>query len=116
MLKEIMEQPDVIHNTIRGRLNFDTGMVTLGGIAGVMKKILTKKRIVITACGTSYFAGLIGKNFFQEIAGIECDVQIASEYRYQKNFWNHEDTFVIAISQSGETADTIAAIKEAKHR
>ena len=81
-----------------------------------MKKLLTKKKIVITACGTSYFAGLVGKNFFQEIAGIECEVQIASEYRYQKNFWDPDETCVVAISQSGETADTLAAIKEAMRR
>jgi len=89
--------------------------VTLGGIEPAMSDLLTKKKIVITACGTSYFAGLVGKNFFQEIAGVECEVQIASEYRYQKNFWD-PDTAVLAISQSGETADTIAAIKEAKQR
>jgi glutamine---fructose-6-phosphate transaminase (isomerizing) len=67
MLSEIMEQPEVIENTIRGRINFDTEKVTLGGIRNVMEKLCTKKEIVIVACGTSYYAGLVGKNFLQEI-------------------------------------------------
>lgn len=115
MLKEIFEQPEVIRNTIRGRLNFETGNVMLGGIESVMPELLKKRKITIVACGTSAYAGMVGKNFLQEIANIECEVVIASEFRYQKNFWN-ADTAILAISQSGETADTIAAIKEAKHR
>lgn len=115
MLAEIMEQGDVIENTIRGRINFETEQVTLGGIRTVMPQLLTKKEIIIVACGTSYYAGLVGKNFLQEIAGIPCRVEIASEFRYSKQFWN-KDTVLLVISQSGETADTLAALREAKHR
>lgn len=115
MIAEIMEQPEVIENTIRGRINFETEQVTLGGIRSVMPELLTKKEIVIVACGTSYYAGLVGKNFLQEIAGIPCRVEIASEFRYSKQFWN-KDTALLVISQSGETADTLAALREAKHR
>lgn len=115
MLSEIMEQPEVIENTIRGRINFETEQVTLGGIKTVMPELLTKKEIIIIACGTSYYAGLVGRNFIQEIAGIPCRVEIASEFRYSKQFWG-KDTVLLVISQSGETADTLAALREAKHR
>lgn len=115
MLGEIMEQPEVIENTIRGRINFETEQVTLGGIRTVMPALLTKKEIIIIACGTSYYAGLVGRNFLQEIAGIPCRVEIASEFRYSKQFWG-KDTALLVISQSGETADTLAALREAKHR
>lgn len=110
-----MEQPEVIENTIRGRINFETEQVTLGGIKQIMPELLTKKEIIIVACGTSYYAGLVGKNFLQEIGGIPCRVEIASEFRYGKQFWN-KDTALLVISQSGETADTLAALREAKHR
>ena len=80
-----------------------------------MDQILTKKKIIIIGCGGSYIAGLSGKNFFQEIAGIECEVHIGSEYRYQKNFWD-PNSMIIAVSQSWETADLIASLKEAKQR
>jgi len=115
MLAEIMEQPEVIENTIRGRINFETEQVTLWGIKTIMPELLTKKEIIIVACGTSYYAGLVGKNFLQEIGGIPCRVEIASEFRYGKQFWN-KDTALLVISQSGETADTLAALREAKHR
>lgn len=115
MLAEIMEQPEVIENTIRGRINFETEQVTLGWIRTVMPSLLTKKEIIIIACGTSYYAGLVGRNFLQEIAGIPCRVEIASEFRYSKQFW-WKDTVLLVISQSGETADTLAALREAKHR
>ncbi len=115
MLGEIMEQGEVIENTIRGRINFETEQVTLGGIRNVMPELLKKKEIIIVACGTSYYAGLVGKNFLQEIGGIACRVEIASEFRYSKQFWN-KDTALLVISQSGETADTLAALREAKHR
>ncbi len=115
MLAEIMEQPDVIENTIRWRINFETEQVTLGGIRTVMPSLLTKKEIVIIACGTSYYAGLVGRNFLQEIAGIPCRVEIASEFRYSKQFWT-KDMALLVISQSWETADTLAALREAKHR
>lgn len=115
MLAEIMEQWEVIENTIRGRINFETEQVTLGGIKSIMPELLLKKEIIIVACGTSYYAGLVGKNFLQEIGGIPCRVEIASEFRYSKQFWN-KDTALLVISQSGETADTLAALREAKHR
>ncbi len=115
MLAEIMEQPEVIENTTRGRINFETEKVTLGGIKGVLPELLTKKEIIIVACGTSYYAGLVGKNFLQEIGGIACRVEIASEFRYAKQFWS-KDTALLVISQSWETADTLAALREAKHR
>lgn len=115
MLSEIYEQPDVIENTIRGRINFESEKVTLGGIAQIMPELLTKKEIIIVACGTSYYAGLVGKNFLQEIAGIPTRVEIASEFRYSKQFWS-TDSALLVISQSGETADTLAALREAKHR
>ncbi len=105
----------MIENTIRGRINFETEQVTLGGIRNVMPELLKKKEIIIVACGTSYYAGLVGKNFLQEIGGIACRVEIASEFRYSKQFWN-KDTALLVISQSGETADTLAALREAKHR
>lgn len=99
MLAEIMEQPEVIENTTRGRINFETEKVTLGGIKGVLPELLTKKEIIIVACGTSYYAGLVGKNFLQEIGGIACRVEIASEFRYAKQFWS-KDTALLVISQS----------------
>jgi glucosamine--fructose-6-phosphate aminotransferase (isomerizing) len=99
MLSEIMEQPEVIENTIRGRINFETEQVTLGGIKSIMPELLTKKEIIVVACGTSYYAGLVGRNFLQEIAGIPCRVEIASEFRYSKQFWN-KDTAMLVISQS----------------
>ncbi|MBP6921556.1 glutamine--fructose-6-phosphate transaminase (isomerizing) [Candidatus Gracilibacteria bacterium] len=115
MLGEIMEQGEVIENTIRGRINFETEQVTLGGISAIMPELLSKREIIIVACGTSYYAGLVGKNFLQEIGGIPCRVEIASEFRYSKQFWN-KDSVLLVISQSGETADTLAALREAKHR
>ncbi len=115
MLSEIFEQPEVIENTVRGRINFETEQVTLWGIKQIMPELLTKKEIIIVACGTSYYAGLVGKNFLQEIAGVPTRVEIASEFRYSKQFWN-SDSVLLVISQSGETADTLAALREAKHR
>ncbi len=115
MLSEIFEQPEVIENTVRGRINFETEQVTLGGIKQIMPELLTKKEIIIVACGTSYYAGLVGKNFLQEIAGIPTRVEIASEFRYSKQFWS-PDAALLVISQSGETADTLAALREARHR
>lgn len=115
MLGEIMEQPEVIENTIRGRINFETEQVTLGWIKSIMPELLTKKEIIIVACGTSYYAGCVGRNFLQEIAGIPTRVEIASEFRYAKQFWN-PDSVMLVISQSGETADTLAALREARHR
>lgn len=113
MLKEIMEIPDVLVNTARGRINKKTGHIKLGGLDEVKDKLKEVKRIIIVGCGTASYAGLVGKYLFMELAGIPTTVEYASEFRYQKTPLS-KDTAVIAISQSGETADTLAAIREAK--
>ena len=115
MLKEIHEQVASVHDTMKGRAsNLNWGDIMLGEIKISKEEIQKLKRIVIIACGTSYNAGLIGKCLFEELGGIHTDVDISSEFRYSNNVLD-ESTLVVAISQSGETADTIAAIKEAKN-
>ena len=113
MLKEICEQPDTIQNTYRGRINFDTGVAKLGGLENVYEKMLNAKRFIITACGTAWHAGLVGEYMLEQYCRIPVEVEYASEFRYRKPIVNQDDV-VIAISQSGETLDTIAALKEAK--
>ena len=113
MLKEIHEQVNTITDTMRGRLNIDDGTAHLGGISDYMDRIQNANRFYITACGTSWHAGLIGKNLIEEYAGIPVHVEYASEFRYRKPIIDSR-TVVIAISQSGETADTLAAIRKAK--
>jgi len=113
MLKEIFEGPEVILSALRGRLEIKKNFVKLGGLEQVAKKLKKVKRIIILACGTSYYAGLIGEYFFEEIAKIPTEVHIASEFRY-KNEPFESRTAAIAISQSGETADTLFAIRKAK--
>ncbi|VVB88218.1 Glutamine--fructose-6-phosphate aminotransferase [isomerizing] [uncultured archaeon] len=113
MLKEICEQVASIHDTMTGRINELTGDVVLDVVKLSSDEIQKLERIVITACGTSYNAGLVGKYLFESLAGIHTDVDISSEFRYA-NPVLCESTLVVAISQSGETADTMAAIKEAK--
>jgi len=113
MLKEIHEQVNTITDTMRGRLNIDDGTAHLGGISDYMDRIQNANRFYITACGTSWHAGLIGKNLIEEYAGIPVHVEYASEFRYRKPIIDSK-TVVIAISQSGETADTLAAIRKAK--
>lgn len=115
MLKEIFEQPDSVSNAMRGRLSKSDGMAKLGGLKDVEKKLKNINRIVIVSCGTSYNAGLIGEYMIEEYAGIPVEVEYASEFRYRKPILNKK-TAVIAISQSGETADTLAAIREAKNK
>ncbi|OGI27137.1 MAG: glutamine--fructose-6-phosphate aminotransferase [Candidatus Moranbacteria bacterium RIFOXYB1_FULL_43_19] len=115
MLKEIMEQPEAVENSIRGRLVVSEGIAKLGGLRDVAEKTRHLKRIVIVSCGTSYYAGLVGKYMLEEYAGIRTDVEHASEFRYRKPLLD-EETAVVAISQSGETADTLAAIREAKNK
>jgi glucosamine--fructose-6-phosphate aminotransferase (isomerizing) len=115
MLKEIFEQPRSIRDCMRGRLHLDTGLVTLGGIRDYMQKILNAKRILITACGTSWHAGLVGEYLLEELARIPVEVEYSSEFRYRNPIITEEDV-VIAISQSGETADTLAAIELAKSK
>ena len=113
MLKEIHDQKHSISDTLRGRLNLDDGTSMLGGINDYLPNILSASRIYITACGTSWHAGLIGKHLIEEYARLPVHVEYASEFRY-RNAIIDANTILIAISQSGETADTLAAIKKSK--
>ena len=115
MLKEIMEQPDSVFNSMRGRLLFEEGDVKLGGLADVTDRLVNSERIIISACGTSWHAGLVGEYMLENIARIPTEVEYASEFRYRNPIINSDDT-VIVVSQSGETADTLAALNEAKER
>jgi len=113
MLKEIFEQPQSIMNTFRGRILPDKKGIVLGGLHEVMPKLLATKRIIIIACGTSWHAALTGEYLFEEFARIPVEVEYASEFRYRDPVLEEGDV-ILAISQSGETADTLAAIKQAK--
>lgn len=113
MLKEIFEQPRTIHDCIRGRVGSKGATVTLSGVIENKDRFLNAHRIIIVACGTSWHAGLIGKRLIQEIARIPVEVEYASEFRYSNPVLTDRD-IVIAISQSGETADTLAAIQMAR--
>lgn len=113
MLKEIFEQPKSIRDCMRGRLSFEENKVILGGILDYEQKMVNAKRIIIVACGTSWHAGLVGEYLFEDLARIPVEVEYASEFRYRNPIIT-EDDVVIAISQSGETADTLAAIELAK--
>ena len=115
MLKEIHEQPDSLRNVMRGRLLEETGDARLGGITLSDEELARIRRIVITACGTSWHAALIGEYMLEELAGIPVEVEYASEFRYRSPVIE-DDTLVLAISQSGETADTLAALEEARSR
>jgi glucosamine--fructose-6-phosphate aminotransferase (isomerizing) len=115
MLKEIYEQPQSIKDSMRGRLNAEKGIVKLGGISDYEHKLTNAKRIIIIACGTSWHAGLVGEYLFEDLARIPVEVEYASEFRYRHPIIT-EDDIVIAISQSGETADTLAAIELAKSK
>lgn len=115
MLKEINEQPNSIRDTFRGRLNIEKGEIRLGGIHDYINKLNHIKRVVITACGTSWHAALIGEYLIEELARIPVEVEYGSEFRY-RNPVIFEDDLLIAISQSGETADTLAAIELAKQK
>lgn len=115
MLKEIHEQPTTLRNAFRGRLNFDDGIPRLGGLNLQYDELRDIKRIIITACGTSWHAALIGEYLIEEIARVAVEVEYASEFRYRSPIID-DKTVLIAISQSGETADTVAAINEAKNR
>lgn len=115
MLKEIYEQPNTIQDAFRGRLLAEAGNVKLGGLRPVMDKLRNSKRIIITACGTSWHSALVGEYIIEHLAGIPVEVEYASEFRYRRPIL-HPDDLVIAISQSGETADTLAAVQEARQR
>jgi glucosamine--fructose-6-phosphate aminotransferase (isomerizing) len=113
MLKEIFEQPKSISDCLRGRLNVDEGTITLGGIEAVMDKLVNAKRIIIAACGTSWHSGLVGEYLFEYLAKVSVEVEYASEFRYKEQLIEEGDVMIV-ISQSGETADTLAAMREAK--
>ena len=113
MIKEIFEQPQTLRDSMRGRINVEEDNLTLSGFIDNKEKFLNAKRIIITACGTSWHAGLIGMYAIEEFARIPVEVEYSSEFRYRKPVINKDDV-VIAISQSGETADTLAAVELAK--
>ncbi len=113
MLKEIHEQPESIRNSLRGRLQAGQGTAKLGGLEPVLDRVLNARRIIITACGTSWHAALAGKYMLEQLARIPVEVDYASEFRYRNPIVNPDDV-VFLISQSGETADTLAALREAK--
>ena len=115
MLKEIFEQPKSIHDTLRGRLLVDEGIIKMAGIWDHLDRISQAQKITIIACGTSWHAGLIGEYLIEEFARIPVEVEYASEFRYRNPIISEKDV-VIAISQSGETADTMAAIKMAREK
>ncbi|GAC1704064.1 MAG: hypothetical protein NVS9B7_03030 [Flavisolibacter sp.] len=113
MLKEIYEQPKTIHDCLRGRLDASAGTITMSGIDKYADQIINAKRIIMVACGTSWHAGLIAEYIFEELCRINVEVEYASEFRYRNPVINPGDV-IIAISQSGETADTLVAIENAK--
>lgn len=115
MLKEIYEQPTSIRNSMLGRLNPRTGLITMGGIEEYESKFLNAKRIIFVACGTSWHSALVGEYMIEDLARIPVEVEYASEFRYRNPIIDEND-IVIAISQSGETADTLAALKLAKEK
>ena len=115
MLKEIFEQPKAIVDSMRGRLNTQKDVVSLGGIIEYESTMLQAKRFIIAACGTSWHAGLVAEYIFESLIRVPVEVEYASEFRY-RNPVIHEDDVLIAISQSGETADTLAAIELAKSK
>jgi glutamine---fructose-6-phosphate transaminase (isomerizing) len=115
MLKEISEQPNAIENALRGRLNHSEGLARLGGLEPVLDRLRRARHLIIVSCGTSYYAGLLGRYVFEATTDLTVETELASEFRYRKlNI--RPDTVVLAISQSGETADTLAALREAKRR
>lgn len=115
MLKEIYEQPKAIEDSLRGRMNAQQGWIKLGGLSEYINRIDNAKRFLVTACGTSWHSGLIGEYLIEDLARVPVEVEYASEFRYRNPVINESDV-VIAISQSGETADTLAAIELAKER
>ncbi|MDR3681103.1 MAG: glutamine--fructose-6-phosphate transaminase (isomerizing) [Flavipsychrobacter sp.] len=115
MLKEIFEQPSVIADSLRGRMSAQHGWIKLGGLDEYMNRINQAERFVVTACGTSYHSGLIAEYLIEDLARVQVEVEYASEFRYRNPIIGEKDV-VIAISQSGETADTLAAIELAKDR
>ncbi len=115
MLKEIFEQPQTVYDCLRGRLDAQAGTITMSGIQKYAEQIMNAKRIVMVACGTSWHAGLVAEYIFEELCRINVEVEYASEFRYRNPVINKGDV-IIAISQSGETADTLVAIENAKSK
>lgn len=115
MSKEIFEQPEALRNCIRGRVDLEEGRVVLGGLASVSRELIKTQRIILTACGTAWHAALVGEYLIEHLARIPCETEYASELRY-RNPIIEDGTTVIAISQSGETIDTLAALREGKDR
>jgi glucosamine--fructose-6-phosphate aminotransferase (isomerizing) len=115
MLKEIMEQPQAMADCMRGRVNLAEGRVYLGGLAGLARELVRTERFIITGCGTAWHAGLVGEYLLEDLARIPTEVEYASEFRY-RNPVIEQGTVVLAISQSGETADTLAALREARDK
>lgn len=115
MLKEIMEQPESVFNAMRGRLLFEDGISKLGGLKGFEQKIADSERIIISACGTSWHAALVGEYMLEQFCEVPVEVDYASEFRYRNPIIKKTDTLIF-ISQSGETADTLAAMREAKRK
>ena len=115
MLKEIFEQPEAVENALRGRLNHSEGVAKLGGLESVLDRLQQARHLIIISCGTSYFAGLYARYVFEALTDLTVETELASEFRYRKlNL--RQNTVVLAISQSGETADTLAALREAKRK
>ncbi|MEJ2008066.1 MAG: glutamine--fructose-6-phosphate transaminase (isomerizing) [Acidobacteriota bacterium] len=115
MLKEISEQPEAVENALRGRLNHSEGVAKLGGLESVLDRLKQARHLIIVSCGTSYYAGLLGRYAFEALTDMTVETELASEFRYRKlNI--RQNTVVLAISQSGETADTLAALREAKRK
>jgi glucosamine--fructose-6-phosphate aminotransferase (isomerizing) len=115
MLKEIFEQPQVVRDTLTGRISLDTGKVCLDEIGITEEELKKVNRVIIVACGTSFHAGLVGKYLIETMAQLPVDVEYASEYRY-RDFLINQDSLVLVISQSGETADSLAALRTIKER
>jgi glucosamine--fructose-6-phosphate aminotransferase (isomerizing) len=115
MLKEIFEQPDAVENALRGRINHSEGVSKLGGLESVLERLQQARHLIIVSCGTSYYAGLYARYVFESLTDLTVETELASEFRYRKlNL--RQNTVVLAISQSGETADTLAALREAKRK
>ena len=115
MLKEIYEQPESLSNALRGRIDISDGAVHLGGLVDCSRELVRAKRIILTGCGTAWHAALVGEYLFEELARIPTETEYASEFRYRNPIVD-DGTVVIAVSQSGETADTLAALREAQQR
>lgn len=114
MLKEIMEVPEVIENSLRGRIDLESMRVHLGGLKDVEERIHDVERVIITGCGSAYYAGLAGELLIEELVGIPVETEVASELRYRRFTADPQKTLLIAVSQSGETADTLEAVREAR--